>query len=74
MTCASQGDVGGYDGKAPDARFPASKSEVEVDRAGCEPLAHALTGLAPGGSAGGARAMATEQKSPTDTAPSPCGT
>ncbi|MFI9615580.1 hypothetical protein ACIHCM_28550 [Streptomyces sp. NPDC052023] len=64
----AQGDVEGYDVKAPDAQFPASKSEVQVDKAECEPLAYAMSGLAPGESAGDARNMATEQKSPTDTA------
>ncbi|MFJ4468831.1 hypothetical protein ACIP2X_15265 [Streptomyces sp. NPDC089424] len=64
----AQGDVDGYEVKSPDAQLPASKSEVKVDKAECEPLAYAMSGLAPGESAGDARTMATQKKSPTDTA------
>ncbi|MFD7437908.1 hypothetical protein [Streptomyces sp. NPDC059861] len=64
----AQGDVEGYEVKAPDAQLPASQSEVKVDKAECEPLAFAMSGLAPGEPAADARNMATEKKSPTDTA------
>ncbi|GAA3297449.1 hypothetical protein [Streptomyces cinereospinus] len=64
----AQGDVEGYEIQADDSRLPASQSDVRVDKAECEPLAHAMSGFAPGDSAGEARTMATERTSPTDTA------
>ncbi|GGS89466.1 hypothetical protein [Streptomyces chromofuscus] len=69
----AQGDVEGYEVEADDSRLPGSKDEVQVDKAECEPLAHVMSGLAPGESAGEARTVATEQKSPSDTASASVG-
>jgi hypothetical protein len=65
----AEGDVEGYKVAATDAaQFPQAKSEIKVDKAGCEPIAWSMGGLAPGDTEVRTSSTATEEKAPTDAA------
>lgn len=64
----AQGDVDGFQFSAvKKADFPADKKVITGDEQ-CKPLAYVMSGLAPGDAAAETNTMATEEKSPTDTA------
>ncbi|WP_264936623.1 hypothetical protein [Streptomyces sp. A012304] len=44
----AQGEAKGYKVSSGDDTLPASKDQVKTDKAECAPLAHAMSGLAPG--------------------------
>ncbi|AIS00208.1 hypothetical protein [Streptomyces glaucescens] len=64
----AKGDVAGFTFSAVDkTEFPADKKAITGDEK-CKPLAYVMSGLAPGDAAAETNTMATEEKSPTDTA------
>ncbi|MFB8772509.1 hypothetical protein [Streptomyces broussonetiae] len=63
----AQGDVEGYKIEPVDDSFAGARSDMKAD-AKCLPIAHVMSGFAPGEATAETNRMATEDKEPTDAA------